>query len=64
MSSCMHSDPKARLSAAACVETYVSLKSGIERELHFQKLSVQALKEQLQGKQPVKPTLKRHHSVL
>jgi hypothetical protein len=60
----MKPQPHMRLSAKQCLARFSCFKSDMERELEFQKKSVQALKEQLSSSAPSKPALKRHHSVI
>ena len=64
LSCSMRRNPAHRPSAHECLERYSCLKSELEKELSFQKATVQALKDQLLGKGTEKPKLRRHHSVI
>lgn len=62
--SLMHPDPRLRPTAAQALETFLALKSDIEKELYFQKLSVDALKVRLDEVQAPKPgRLKRYNTI-
>lgn len=56
--------PEKRLTAKECLAKFNCFKSEMEKELAFQKASVQALKDQLSSSVAAKPQLKRHHSVI
>ena len=64
LSCTMRRNPASRPSAQECLDHYNFLKSEMEKELSFQKRTVQALKDKLFGNKPGKPNLRRHHSVI
>ena len=63
METSMKPSPEKRLTAKECLTKFNCFKSDIEKELAFQKASVQALKDQLSSS-AARPQLKRHHSVI
>ncbi len=61
----MNSNPKMRPTAANALSQHVCLMSDIERELHYQKLRVAVLNEQLDAATHAPKTrLRRHHSAV
>ena len=60
----MKPSPEKRLTAKECLAKFNCFKSEMEKELAFQKASVQALKDQLSSSVAAKSQLKRHHSVI
>ena len=64
LSATLNSKPHLRPSAEACLAGHLCLMSDIEKELHYQKLRVEALRAELSLAKPSKVLLKRHHSVV